>query len=127
LQAAPSQRLGPSPSTNSPQDCLRPGSAPVAKLKPGNKKTHKAYIWTYCTTRFNPTQAVVFNFAETRSGDNVREFLGQNGERPWTGKLVTDGFSGYHATFERGVTGVGCVAHARRKFHELWANHGSKV
>ena len=43
------------------------------------------------------------------------------------GKLVTDGFSGYHATFERGVTGVGCVAHTRRKFHELWANHGSKV
>jgi transposase len=42
-------------------------------------------------------------------------------------KLVTDGFSGYHATVERGVTGVGCAAHARRKFHELWANHGSKV
>jgi transposase len=106
---------------------LHADETPVAMLKPGNKKTHKAYIWTYCTTRFNPTQAVVFNFAETRSGDNVREFLGQNGERPWTGKLVTDGFSGYHATFERGVTGVGCVAHARRKFHELWANHGSKV
>lgn len=43
------------------------------------------------------------------------------------GKLVTDGFSGYQASFERGVTGVGCMAHARRKFHELWANHGSKV
>jgi transposase len=40
---------------------------------------------------------------------------------------VTDGFSGYKATFERGVTEAGCVAHARRKFHELWANHGSKV
>jgi transposase len=108
-------------------DVLHADETPVAMLKPGNKKTHKAYIWTYCTTTFNPTRAVVFNFAETRSGENVREFLGQNGERPWKGKLVTDGFSGYHATFERGVTGVGCVAHARRKFHELWANHGSKV
>ncbi len=106
---------------------LHADETPVAMLKPGNKKTHKAYIWTYCTTSFNPTKAVVFNFAETRSGENVREFLGQNGEQPWMGKLVTDGFSGYHATFERGVTGVGCVAHARRKFHELWANHGSKV
>ena len=106
---------------------LHADETPVAMLKPGNKKTHKAYIWTYCTTRFNPTKAVVFNFAETRSGENVREFLGQNGEQPWMGKLVTDGFSGYHATFERGVTGVGCVAHARRKFHELWANHASKV
>ena len=27
LQGAPSQRLGPSPGTNSPQDCLCPGSA----------------------------------------------------------------------------------------------------
>jgi transposase len=25
------------------------------------------------------------------------------------------------------VTEVGCWAHARRKFHELWANHGSTV
>jgi transposase len=108
-------------------DVLHADETPVAMLKPGNKKTHKAYIWTYCTTSFNPTKAVVFNFAETRSGENVREFLGHNGERPWKGKLVTDGFSGYLATFERGVTSVGCVAHARRKFHELWANHGSQV
>jgi len=108
-------------------DVLHADETPVGMLKPGNKKTHKAYIWTYCTTTFNPTKAVVFNFAETRSGENVREFLGQKGEHPWKGKLVTDGFSGYKATFERGVTEVGCGAHARRKFHELWANHGSKV
>ncbi len=110
---------------------LHADETPVGMLKPGNKKTHKAYIWTYCTTRFNPTKAVVFNFAETRSGENVRTFLRQDnapaGEQGWTGTLVTDGFSGYKATFERGVTEAGCVAHARRKFHELWANHGSKV
>ena len=41
--------------------------------------------------------AGVFHLAETRSGENVREFLGQNGERPWKGKLVTDGFSGHVA------------------------------
>ena len=108
-------------------DVLHADETPVGMLKPGLGKTHKAYIWTYCTTQFNPTKAVVFNFAETRSGENVREFLGQNGEHPWKGKLVTDGFSGYQASFERGVTAVGCLAHARRKFHELWANHGSKV
>ncbi|CAN5885858.1 IS66 family transposase [soil metagenome] len=106
---------------------LHADETPVAMLKPGHGKTHKAYIWTYCTTSFDPTKAVVFDFAETRSGENVRRFLGQDSENPWHGKLVTDGFSGYHATFERGVTAVGCVAHARRKFHELWANHGSKV
>ena len=106
---------------------LHADETPVAMLKPGNKKTHKAYIWSYCTTSFNSTKAVVFNFAETRSGENVREFLGLHGEHPWKGKLVTDGFSGYKASFERGVTEVGCAAHARRKFHELWVNHGSRV
>ncbi|MBU3748780.1 MAG: IS66 family transposase, partial [Burkholderiaceae bacterium] len=39
----------------------------------------------------------------------------------------TDGFSGYHACFDKGVTSAQCMAHARRKFHELWANHGSEV
>jgi transposase len=110
---------------------LHADETPVGMLKPGNKKTHKAYIWTYCTTSFNATRAVVFNFAETRGGENVRGFLRQDGEhareQSWTGTLVTDGFSGYKASFERGVTEAGCVAHARRKFHELWANHASKV
>jgi transposase len=26
-----------------------------------------------------------------------------------------------------GVTEAGCLAHARRKFHELWANHQSTI
>jgi len=78
----------------------------------------------------NPVQAVVFDVAESRGGQHVREFLGLPGQadRPgWTGRLVTDDFSGYKACFELGVTEVGCWAHARRKFHELWANHGSTV
>lgn len=66
---------------------------------------------------------------QTRGVENVRGFLRQdgNGEKAWRGTLVTDGFSGYKASFERGVTEAGCVAHARRKFHELWADHASKV
>jgi len=77
-----------------------------------------------------PVQAVVFDFAESRGGQHVREFLGlpDQADRPgWKGRLVTDDFSGYKACFELGVTEVGCWAHARRKFHELWANHGSTI
>jgi len=75
-------------------------------------------------------QAVVFDFTESRSGSHVREFLGLSGpgdRAPWKGRLVVDDFSGYKACFELGVTEVGCTAHARRKFHELWVNHGSTV
>jgi len=103
---------------------------PVAMLKPGNGKTHRAYLWSYCTTSFNAMRAVVFDFADSRGGHHVRNFLGLPGSveaSGWKGRLVTDDFSGYKACFELGVTEVGCMAHARRKFHELWANHGSQV
>jgi len=111
-------------------DVLHADETPVAMLKPGNGKTHRAYLWSYCTTKFNPFKAVVFDFAESRGGQHVRDFLGLPGseQRPgWKGKLVTDDFSGYKACFELGVTEVGCMAHARRKFHELWVNHQSPV
>lgn len=36
-------------------------------------------------------------------------------------------FSGYKALFKQGVTEAGCMAHARRKFHELFVNHQSQI
>jgi transposase len=109
---------------------LHADETPVAMLKPGHGKTHKAYLWSYCTTSLNPLRAVVFDFADSRGGQHVRAFLGlpgNEGSPGWQGKLVTDDFSGYKACFELGVTEAGCMAHARRKFHELWANHGSAL
>jgi len=109
---------------------LHADETPVAMLKPkhlSDGKTHRAYIWSYCTTSANPTKAVVFEFCETRSGENVREFLKLDTHRAWQGTLVTDGFSGYTATTTKGVTSAQCMAHARRKFNDLWANHGSEV
>jgi len=114
-------------------DVLHADETPVAMLKPAHLrdgKTHRAYLWSYCTTQFNPLKAVVFDFADSRGGQHVRDFLGLPGTQQnpgWQGKLVTDDFSGYKACFELGVTEVGCMAHARRKFHELWANHQSQV
>ncbi|MGH7633368.1 MAG: IS66 family transposase, partial [Gemmatimonadaceae bacterium] len=58
---------------------LHADETPVAMLKPGHGKTHRAYLWSYCTTRFNPVQAVVFDFTEGRAGQHVREFLGLSG------------------------------------------------
>ena len=106
---------------------LHADETPVAMLKPGNGKTHRAYMWSYCTTSSNPTKAVVFEFSETRSGENVSEFLRLGKADAWQGTLVTDGFSGYHATTTQGVTSAQCMAHARRKFHELYISHGSDV
>ncbi len=73
---------------------------------------------------------MVFDFADSRGGQHARDLLGlpgTPGKPAWQGKLVCDDFAGYKACFELGVIEAGCMAHARRKFHELWANHGSQV
>jgi hypothetical protein len=78
---------------------LHADETPVAMLKPAHQrdgKTHRAYLWSYCTTSFNPMKAVVFDFADSRGGQHVRVFLGLPGteHRPvWKGQLVTDDFS----------------------------------
>ncbi|WP_425261983.1 IS66 family transposase [Rubrivivax sp. RP6-9] len=101
---------------------LHADETPVAMLKPGNGKTHRAYLWSYCTTPFNPIKAVVFDFADSRAGRHAKAFLGA-----WRDSLVCDDYSGYKALFDDGVTEAGCLAHARRKFYDLWANHQSQI
>jgi len=87
---------------------------PVSMLAPGKKKTHRAYVWAYCTTPFADLKAVVYDFTPTRAGEHARSFLGG-----WQGKLVCDDYAGYKAGFGQGVTEIGCMAHARRKFYDL--------
>ena len=106
---------------------LHADETPVAMLSPGAGKTHRAYLWSYCTPGLQDERLVVFDFAESRAGRHPMEFLGHPGERAWRGTLVCDDYSGYKALFTQGVTEAGCLAHARRKFHELWANHKSTL
>lgn len=65
---------------------------------------------------------MVYDFSQSRAGEHVRNFL-----QDWKGKLVCDDFGGYKARFELGVTEIGYMAHARRKFFELHATHKSTL
>jgi transposase len=95
---------------------------PVQMLAPGSKKTHRSYVWAYATSQFCETTAVVHDFSPSRAGEHARNFL-----QGWKGKLVCDDFGGYKASFELGVTEIGCMAHARRKFFELHATNKSML
>src|SRR5882757_9118313 len=101
---------------------LHADETPVPMLKPGLGRTHRAYLWSYSTSEYDELQAVIYDFADSRSGVHAREFLGK-----WSGKLVCDDYSGYKALFARGVIEIGCMAHARRKLHDLYANHRSEI
>ena len=100
---------------------LHADETPVAMLSPGKGNTHKAYVWAYTSTTFSDLNAVVYDFAPGRSGEHARAFLDG-----WQGNLVCDDFSGYKASFKQGITEIGCMAHARRKFFDLHAaNHST--
>jgi transposase len=101
---------------------LHADETPVAMLKPGNKKTHRAYLWAYAPGTFEDLKAVVYDFCETRAGEHARNFLGD-----WSGGLVCDDFSGYKASFGAAITEVGCMAHARRKFFDLHVSNKSEI
>jgi transposase len=101
---------------------LHADETPVQMLKPGEGKTHRAYLWAYAPGAFEDTKAVVYDFCESRAGEHARKFLGE-----WRGSLVCDDFSGYKALIACGVTEVGCLAHARRKFFDLHVANKSQI
>ena len=101
---------------------LHADETPVAMLKPGNGKTHRAYLWAYAPGAFEDMKAVVYDFCESRAGAHARAFLGE-----WCGSLICDDYAGYKASFGQGVVEAGCLAHARRKFFELHAANRSQI
>ena len=104
------------------QHVIHADETPVSMLAPGEKKTHRAYVWAYAISQFSDLAAVVYDFSPSRAGEHARNFL-----QDWKGKLVCDDFGGYKASFEQGVTEIGCMAHARRKFFELHATNKSQL
>ncbi|MFS8981202.1 IS66 family transposase, partial [Cupriavidus necator] len=101
---------------------LHADETPVAMLSPGKGKTQRAYLWTYCPGAFEDLRAVVYDFADSRAGEHARNFLDN-----WKGQLVCDDFTGYKALFAQGITELGCMAHARRKFYDLHAASKSHI
>ena len=94
---------------------LHADETPVAQLDPGRGKTKRAYLWAY---RSNVLETgppiVVFDYQPSRAGHHARSFLSG-----WQGHLMVDDFGGYKALFTQGVTELGCLAHARRKYFDL--------
>jgi len=101
---------------------LHADETPVAMLDPGAGKTHRAYLWSYSIGAFEPTKAVIYDFAESRAGRHAQEFLGN-----WRGTLICDDYSGYKALLANGLTEAGCMAHARRKFFDLHSQKQSLI
>ena len=105
------------------QAILHADETPVQQLDPGKGKTKRAYLWAWRSNDFSGgPPMVVFDYQTSRSGSHARTFLGG-----WKGHLMVDDYGGYKALFREGVTELACLAHCRRKFFDLHAEHGSLI
>ena len=95
-------------------DILQMDETPVQVLKePGKTAQSKSYLWVQ---RGGPPgqPVVLYDYDPGRGAGVPKRLLGD-----FTGYLQTDGYDGYNAVVEaNGLTHVGCMAHARRKFSE---------
>ncbi|OIQ79865.1 transposase IS66 family protein [mine drainage metagenome] len=102
---------------------LHADETPVPQLDPGNGRTKKAYLWAYRSNDLEPGPPIlVFDYQPGRHGVHARNFL-----EGWQGHLMVDDYAGYKALFTQSVTELGCLAHARRKFFDLFAANQSPV
>lgn len=78
-------------------------------------KTHLGYYWVYRAPLEN---MVLFDYRPGRGGAGPKELL-----KDFKGYLQTDGYDVYdYFGNQQGITLVGCMAHARRKFNDALDN-----
>ncbi|MFM0109543.1 IS66 family transposase, partial [Paraburkholderia rhynchosiae] len=92
-------------------------------LEKGRTATRTARLWGYLGAGqreengvwVDHPPAVVFEFAESRSGSHPLRYL-----QKYKGYLQADAYSGHGALYETGdIVEVGCWAHCRRRFFEI--------
>jgi len=98
------------------QEIIQADETTMRVIHDGRENCPKSYMWLYQSGGYSPDQPIVlYEYQPTRAGQHAKTFL-----TGFSGYLQTDGFPGYHI-FEgenSEVILLGCMAHARRKFHD---------
>nr|HEK8112710.1 IS66 family transposase [Escherichia coli] len=108
------------------QYVLMPGKVhaddiPVPVQEPGSGKTRTARLWVYVRDDRNAGSQmppeVWFAYSPDRKGIHPQNHLAG-----YSGVLQADAYGGYRALYESGrITEAACMAHARRKIHDVHA------
>ena len=105
------------------QEILHADETPLEVLcEPDRPAAMKSYMWLYRTSGNTSQNVVMYDYQGGRSGKFATEYL-----EGFRGYLHCDGYAGYHALENQGVTLCGCWAHARRKFYDAGGNIKTKV
>ena len=80
----------------------------------GKDSNKQKYMWLYKYPD-NNNPIIIYDYQKTRSGSNPKRFLGG-----FSGVLQTDAYAGYNSV--ENVKRLYCLAHIRRKFHDIIVN-----
>lgn len=80
----------------------------------GKDSNSKKYMWLYMSET-DGKPVILYDYQSTRSSSCPKNFL-----KGYKGYLQTDGYSGYNSVSE--AKRIYCLAHIRRKFHEVIVN-----
>jgi len=100
---------------------------PLPVLAPGKGKTKTGRLWVYVRddrpSGSTEAPAVWFAYTPDRRGEHPQQHLAD-----FTGVLQADGFAGYIELYRSGrIQEAACMAHARRKVHDLHAVRPSSI
>ena len=82
--------------------------------EPGREAQAKSYEWLYRTSGCSGHAIVIYEYRETRAHEHPKVFLSN-----FKGYLHSDGYQAYH-NLPPGIIAVGCWAHARRPWKDLY-------
>lgn len=90
--------------------------------EPGRSFNTKSYMWVF---QGGPPgkRVIIFQYSPRRTRAVVRQFLGD-----YHGYIQTDGYTAYdYLDHVEGITHVGCWAHARRKFVDVYRLYAKDI
>lgn len=95
---------------------LRADDTGIRYLVPGERQTRRGHLWAYLK---GDGRLVVFDFTTNWCAEGPTTFLAG-----FRGRLQADGYKGWDVVARAmpGIQLLGCMAHARRKFHDAKTN-----
>ena len=99
-------------------DRIHTDDTPVDVLNPGSGKTKTGRMWVYVLDgsgyQDKTPKAVAYYYSPDRKGEHPAQHL-----KDFSGVLHADGYAGYQKLYGNSIVEAACMAHVRRKFHDV--------
>ena len=99
-------------------DRIHTDDTPVEVLEPGRGKTRTGRLWVYVVDgsgyQDKSPKAIAYYYSPDRKGEHPAEHLAN-----FKGVMHADGYGGYKKLYGNQITEAACMAHVRRKFHDV--------